>query len=490
MATLPIQNVINVTISAVPSGLTTPNVNSLALFTTETPNNSNPYGIYVSSDQVAADYGTASVTAAMANNVFAQIPNVLSGGGQLVVVPMQSAVSATPASFATPDISGNITLFQAVANGSLNVTIDGVLSTLTGLNFTQVTGLAGIAAVLQTALPNGTVTVLSNSIKITSNKVGSVNSTLVVASGSGGTDIYGTNYLKGASATTSAGVNSSGETILAAIARAAPQVFFCGLMTNLNLEDTAIATAASGIQSQDRMWIHHGASTADIAGIATTISQASDTHTRIFVYTLGGQAGSNLAKSAYAGRAFSTDFTGSATSQTMNLKSLANVLPDPNITQTLYVNANTAGADLYVSYQGVPAVYSTGGDNFFDNVYQDLALKFALETAGFNYLRTTNTKVPQTEAGMNGLKSAYSLVMEQFVVNGSLAPGQWNSSQTFGDPAIFNNNVLTRGYYVYSTPVALQTVSDRNARKAPLCQIAAKRAGAIHTSNVIVIVNN
>jgi hypothetical protein len=80
--------------------------------------------------------------------------------------------------------------------------------------------------------------------------------------------------------------------------------------------------------------------------------------------------------------------------------------------------------------------------------------------------------------------------MQQFVANGELAPGQWNSSQTFGDPLTFIKNIQQVGYYIFSTPVALQSSSDRNARKAPLVQIAAKRAGAIHSSTVLVVVNS
>jgi hypothetical protein len=117
-------------------------------------------------------------------------------------------------------------------------------------------------------------------------------------------------------------------------------------------------------------------------------------------------------------------------------------------------------------------------------------LKFALEAAGFNYLRQTNTKVPQTEPGMNGLKAAYANICQQFVRNGCMAPGSWTSSETFGDPQIFVNNILTQGFYIYSLPVAQQNATDRDARIAPLVQIAIKRAGAIQTGNVIVIVND
>lgn len=134
-------------------------------------------------------------------------------------------------------------------------------------------------------------------------------------------------------------------------------------------------------------------------------------------------------------------------------------------------------------------VFSTGANDYFDNEYANLALKFALQTAGFNYLAQTNTKVPQTEQGMNGLKAAYIAVMEQFVNNGELAPGAWDSSQTFGDPQTFLNNILQKGYYVFSEPVAQQSGAARDTRQAPLVQIAAKRAGAIQSSNVIVIVN-
>jgi hypothetical protein len=194
-------------------------------------------------------------------------------------------------------------------------------------------------------------------------------------------------------------------------------------------------------------------------------------------------------KAAYAGRGFSVNFSGSNTSSTMNLKQLATVTPDENINQTLYTQADTAGADLYVSW-GVAGVYSTGGNDYFDNPYMNLALKFALQAAGFNYLRQTNTKVPQTEAGMDGLKNAYAQVLERFITNGCIAAGSWTSSETFGNPEIFRQNILDRGYYVYSLPITQQSSIEREAREAPLCQIAVKRSGAIHQSDVIVVIED
>ncbi len=489
MGILDVSNIINVTISETPSGLITPNVNAIALFTNESPSNSDVYNNYVSAAAVAADFGTDSVTSQMANALFSQVPNILSGDGYLAIIPLLSAVSATAGKFVTTDISANLANFQAVTNGDLKVTLDSVASNIGNLNFTNCITLADVAAVLQAAIPDAIVTSSATAITILSKKVGAASTVALASYSGGGSDLTGTGFLHTASGTATDGADSTGEGILAAITRTQTQVAYVGMMTNLNIEDEEIEDIADGVQAMDKMFFHHFASSQDIAGIATTISQATDTKTRCLLYTKS-QADANLMKAAYVGRAFSVNYSGSNTTQTMNLKALATIDPDLGITQTMYGNALTAGIDLYVSYDGVPSVLSTGGNDFFDNVYSNIALKFDLQTAGFDYLRQTDTKVPQTEQGMTGLKSAYNQVMAQYVRNGCIAPGTWNSSETFGDPLLFTQNIINQGYYTYSTPVALQSATDRDNRKAPLVQIAAKHAGAIHKSDVIVIINN
>lgn len=494
MAILPISDVINVSIENVPQGLTQPNVNSVMLFSNETPVSPILYGAfqeYVSASQVATDWGTNSVMAQMANAIFSQQQNPLSGGGHLVIAPLINSVSATAGQIETADISANLANLIAVTNGDLKVTVNGIVYNLENLNLSIASTLAQVASIIDAALPSG-ISVIASSTQMTfvSDKVGLTSSVALAAYSGGGTDLSGTTYLHAGTATATAGANSTGETILAAIARTSGLVGYAAVITNLNLEDAAISTIAAGIQALDNVFLHHCSSTTDIPGICTTISTAEETKTRLLTY-LVSQAAANLYKAAYTGRGFSTDYTGSNTVGTMNLQQLATIVPDPGMTQTLRAAANIAGTDVYVNYAGVPAVYSTQGNDYFDNVYANLALKFALETAGFNYLAGTLTKVPQTEPGMNGLKAAYIAVMEQFVINGELAPGAWNSSETFGpNPQTFLNNVAQNGYYVYSAPVAQQSSSDRNARKAPLVQIAAKRSGAIQSSDVIVLINN
>lgn len=490
MAILPVSNIIDVTITNTPQGLSPRNVNSLALFTTETPDNLDPYGIYISASQVAEAYGTDSVTAAMASNIFAQAPNIRSGDGRLVVIPYTDAVSATAGNVVTPSLASTLADILLVTNGDLKVTIDSVAYNLTGLNFTQATDLEDVAAILQARLINCVVTSTTTTLTFTSKKVGADSTvTIGAVSGGTGTDLSGNGYFKAGTSTSTDGDDAEGETLLEAITRTKGLVGYAGIITNLSMEDDLIEATATGIQAQDYIFVYAGASTQDIAGVATTIKAAGQTKTRFLLYT-PGIAEANLMAAAYAGRAFSTNFAGSNTSSTMNLKGLVNVTPDDGITQTLYAAADVAGVDIYVSYEGVGGVYATFGNNFFDNVYADLALKFQLEAAGFNFLRQTNTKVPQTETGMNGLKSAYAQIMVRFVRNGSFAPGSWTSSETFGNPDIFRQNILNIGYYIYSLPIVEQSAEDRELRKAPLVQIAAKRAGAIQTSTVIVNIND
>jgi hypothetical protein len=74
----------------------------------------------------------------------------------------------------------------------------------------------------------------------------------------------------------------------------------------------------------------------------------------------------------------------------------------------------------------------------------------------------------------------------QFVTNGFAAPGVWNSS---GFGTLNQGDFVSKGFYVFMPPVALQNQADRAARVAPLAQVAVKTAGSVRTGNVLVVVN-
>lgn len=367
MTDIPVNNFINVSILNTPSGLEERNVNNVALFTTETPTGIDPYTVHVGAQSVADLYGTSSVTAQMANAVFAQSPNIRTGGGSLYVIPMLSAVSATQGDFTTADISANLNDILLVSDGDLNVDVDGTSIDLTGLDFTNATDLDDVAVILGAALTNVIVTAVGNTLVLTSKKVGADSDiTIGAVSGGSGTDLSGAGYFNAAGGTATSGADASGETLLEAIDRM-DGVGFVPVMTNLEMEDDVIEATSDAVQAMDKMFVHHGSSLADIAGIMTTISDAGNTKTRYLPYTVSPQE-ANLYKAAYVGRGFSVNYNGSNTASSMQYKQLATITPDTGINLTVLTQLEAAGGDPYISTDGVPMVVSTGGNDYFDNI--------------------------------------------------------------------------------------------------------------------------
>lgn len=387
---LELTNVINISVALTPTGLGEYNINNLALFTKDVPLEDSSsssssgaagsgapsegvfgyYRVYVSAAAVAEDFGTTTEVYQQAVAVFSQNPNILAGGGSLIV-------------------------FKQGAN----------------------------------------------------------------------------------------------ETLLAAIARTKDLIFYCGIIATEYPSSGDMKALADSVQAYgDKILFLPSYTYADVAGAFTTIKNASDYYTRCLYYSTSA-LDARLFAAAYAGRGMSVNFDGSRTTNTLQFKSLATIDPDDGISQTILTALTTAGVDSYVDIAGIPMVFSTGSNRFFDEVFGLIWFVSQLKVNGFNALRMTSTKVPQTEEGVKVLKGAYRLACEQGISNGFIAPGQWTSSEWFGNQEDMNNNILERGYYIYSQPVNAQTAADRALRKAPLIQIGIKEAGAIHSSTVVVNVN-
>lgn len=382
MSTLNLSNVINISVSTPPAGLADFQVNNLIIFTNETPLVTIPNWtcqLYRSPSAVATDWGSGSEVYSQAVAIFSQTPNILNGGGQLIIAPI-------------------------VSGQSISQMIVGML----------------------------------------------------------------------------------------------PIQFFGGvLVAGVTPTDSDWITAAATAESlRVKLFIPQflTAALTPSTGLFAIISASAEPHARMLLYTQAGTAlGTRRMAAAYAGRAMSVDFTGSSTTNSMHLKQLATVLADTGITQTTLNTCITLGVDVYCSIAGRPSVFSTGGTTggnaFFDEVYNLDWLVLALQTAGFNALASTSTKLPQTEPGIAVLRGAYINVLNQAVTNGYVAPGAWNSPELFGNPADLIRNILEAGFYVYNTPVNLQSQSAREARQAPVIQLAIKLAGAVHSSAVVVYVN-
>ena len=481
MAEIALSNTANITLASVPSGVAEPSINSIALFTIETPSQSGAYSAHVSSDTVKELYGSSSLTYKMAQAIFSQTPNLRTGDGTLYVVPYVGT-SATSATWTSANLSSNLTGIKAVTNGSLKMTLDGGSPVeVTGLDFSSVSDFNDVATVLNGAGFDMFVEATTNGVKFTSKRVGS-ESSIAFSTASSGTDLAGSSYLNGSGGTVVAGVDStSQETLAEAILRVKDTISFGGVLTTQMLDNADIIAIAPTLQEQNMLWLEGTCSLANIAVLGNSIKAGVYTHTHIIAYS-NGLADMKCAVAAALSRALSVNWAGSNTANTLNLKQLATIQPDLHLNQTYYGNAKQYGVDLYASTQGYSCYYSFDNGAYVDEIVMNMFLKSKLEIGIFNALATTNTKVPQTEAGVAVVKTAIQNIVIQGVRNGYIAAGKWNSlSNRFGNLEDFDANIAQHGYYIYSQPVAEQSQADREQRKCPLIQVAIKRSGAIHS---------
>ena len=481
MAEIALSNTANITLASVPSGVAEPSINSIALFTIETPSITGTYSAHVSSSTVGELYGTSSLTYKMAQAIFSQTPNLRTGDGTLYVIPYVGT-SATSTSWTSANLSSNLTGIKAVTNGSLKLTLDGNTPVeATGLDFSNVTDFNDVATILNGAGFDIFIEATTNGIKFISKRVGS-ESSIAFGAATAGTDLAGASYLNGAGGTVIAGVDStSQESLDNAILRVKDIISFGGILTTQILDNADIAGIATTVQEQNMLWLEGTCSLANIPILGNTIKSAGNTHTHIIAYS-NGLTEMKCTIAAALSRALSVNWAGVNTANTLNLKQLATIAPDLNLSQTYYNQAKQFGVDFYGSTQGYSCYYSFDNGAFIDEIVMNMFLKSKLEVEAFNVLAKVNTKVPQTEAGVNVVKSALQNVLIQGVRNGYIAAGTWNTlANRFGDVEDFDANIEQHGYYMYSQPVSQQSQADRELRKCPLIQIAIKRSGAIHS---------
>lgn len=143
-----------------------------------------------------------------------------------------------------------------VTDGSFNITIDGTVSKLTGLNFSSITNLARIAEVINTALSSaGTCTVYDGKLIIKSAGTGSTATISYASAGKTGTDVSALLGLTEASGASYADGYTAGTLAeeLAAIAKGAEQLgtFLYGWTLDSQYRDTTDqAEAAAWVNSR------------------------------------------------------------------------------------------------------------------------------------------------------------------------------------------------------------------------------------------------
>ena len=476
-------NIITVSLLGTPQGLAVPNINTVGLISSELPvwAGTQDYAIYKDPTTVAQDFGSNSRAASIANAFFAQAPNPIQTQGYLAIIPRLQNI-AVAAYLSVQDIT-----YQAASTG-----VGGNLVTI------QYTTGAVAGAEVVTVVGNAITVQIASGVS-TSSQISAAILASAPAAALVTPLIYGVasnKQVAPVSATNLSGGSASGlEPIHTAMVRTSNEAYYVGTIIDV-IPTAPFSTLPAYVSGLDKILFVASNNKADMAanGIIGSLASKTLNQVRGLYYNDGAAQDTVNFAAAYASRGLSTNFAGQLTSSTMNMKQLVGFAPDATLTQTDLNTALANGVDVYPAFgfQGQAAsgnLYTSGANGFFDQIYNQFWLKLALQVAGFNFLAQTNTKIPQTETGMDGLKNAYRQVLAQGVTNGVMAPGSWTSSTVFGNPATLAQTVAAIGYYVYSLPVAQQLPTDRQARKAPLVQVAAKMAGAIHSSSIIVNIN-
>lgn len=290
----------------------------------------------------------------------------------------------------------------------------------------------------------------------------------------------------------------SQESVRAAVARIAQSFYYYGVLIDNELatsDPTEFQALCADLQSLGHLFGYCSSRASDLnsGSPLDLVRQADEYRCRMMYYGTAnvlvngaGAQETQVFAAAYLGRGLSVNFDAVSTAITMHGKPLVGIIPDQTVGDTQIALAQAAGIDVYVNI-GKPMVYCSGANQWFDQVYNTDWFAQALQIAGFNYLIPVATKIPQTDAGVQGLAGAYRAICRQGVTNGVIAPGTWDGPVPAGFPQdLFLQNIASAGYYVYAAPVSSQTEAARTLRKSPPIQIAAKFAGAVQSSNVLV----
>lgn len=490
---LPVSNIVNVQVVMSPVAAQTRNFGSL-LILGDSPviDTTERLRLYNQLADVAADFGTSAPEYLAASLYFGQTPQpstlyigrwartgtsaVLHGG---ILSAAQQAIAN----------------FTAVTAGKLNITIDGVAKTLTGLNFSAATNLNSVASTVTTALGSAATCVWNANMdrfEITSSTTGTTSTIAFATAPGSGTDVGTLMLLEtGEGGSVVEGIDA--ETALAAVAHfddISNQWYGLTFASSVMPATSDYLAVAGYIEGANTSRIF-GVTTQDTATLSSTSTTdlAAQLHALSYKRTFTQYSSSNAyAVTSIFGRAFTVNFQGSNTTLTIKFKIEPGVVAE-NLSSSQAQALASKKCNVFVAYNNDTSIIQEGtmvNGYFFDEVHGTDWLQNDVQTAVYNLLYTSPTKIPQTDAGVNQICATIAQRMDQAVRNGLVAPGVWNAP---GFGSINQGDTLESGYYIYAPPVATQSQADREARKAPVIQCAIKLAGAIHFVNVIIDVN-
>lgn len=478
---LPVSNVVNVQIEMSPKAAALRNFGAcLIIGDSDVIDAGERIREYSDIASVAADFGTAATEYDAARTFFSQSPKpVTLQIGRWVKGDIAGILKGRVLSTAEQAIDR----FKSTMGGTFDVMIDGTKVSVSAIDLSGESNLNGVASKITAALNskgtciwNGERFVISSATRGTASKVYGVTVTSL-------------SKLMGLDTSTTAVNGMGAESLTDCLAEMLDFTtwYAAFVAADYTVEE---AEAAAGIIEAAEPKRIIGFTSIDTMELDATQTTSLGAKLKAAGFNRSFVVYSSTAKSAamsVLGRMSTVNFEGSNTTITLKFKQCPGVVAENLRTkQAKALSANNV--NVFAAYQNDTSILQEGtmcGGYFIDEVHGLDWLENRVQTDVWNLLYTSK-KIGQDDTGSDNIVTTVTRSLEQGVTNGLIAPGVWNGDE-FG--ALKKGDTLSTGFYVYIQPMSEQSQSDREARKAPPTQIAAKLKGAIHFADITITVN-
>lgn len=491
MNQLPVSRIVNVSVTLTPAAAQGQNLSNLLILSDNTEIDvAERVRVYEDITDIAAQFGTSAPEYLAASLWFGQAPKPTT----LLLGRWAKTASHGQLIGGTLSAANNVVGgWTGIANGSFAVATDGGgVVNVTALDFTAAASLNAVAAIIDAAYAGGTVIYDANygRFKFTSATTGAASTVSFLTPAGVGTDIgaklAGTLAL-GAYQAPGIIAESAVASVALFDSRFGQQFYATVVIGGTDADSLAVAAYVEasnnkhfqGVTSQDPN-APSSVATTDIGyllkalGYKKTAAQYSSTNPYAVVSELA--------------RIMTTDYEGNNTVITLAFKGEPGVVAE-NLNSSQAAALEAKNYSYFAAFNNDTTVIQNpkvASGNFIDSIMTVDAFAVDLMTAVYNLLYTSPTKIPQTDAGMHVLATGMEAVCVQYVDNGFLAPGVWNSA---GFGPLKQGDFMPKGYVIYAPTVASQNQSSRAARRSVQFQIAAKEAGAVHGADIAVTIN-
>lgn len=492
MSKLPVSQVVRTSVNLAPAGAKAQSLSDmLILGTSAIIDTTERMRTYPTLTALALDFGTTAEEYKSAVPWFSQTPQPT----QIRVGRWcKTASSGGLKCAASSDTTALLAALKAITTGAFKYTKDaGSETAVSALDFSGAANLNAVAALIQAALTGVAVVWSATALRFefTSATTGVASAVSFLSAPASGADI---SVLLGGRATSSGAYLFQGTAAEALDATLAlfddrfGQQWMASVAPAADNDAHLLAAAWTEAATNKHAY---GLTTQEAGVLLASVTDdiASQLHDLGYKRSLVQYS----SKSAYAvssalGRILTTDYSSANTVGTLMFKQEPGIEPE-ELSATQAATAKAKCANAFVEYDNDTNIlqYGTMADGTFaDVIFGTDWLALDIQRAVYNVLYTTTTKIPQTDKGVNVLQTAIVGRCAQGVLNGLIAPGTWNSDG-FGQLA--QGDYMATGYYVWALPIDLQDPADRTQRKAPPFKVAIKLAGAIHSADVEITVN-